>query len=77
MAFSAFAYGSFIVLRTLLFGIDVPGYASLLTVMLFMSGLQLIGLGVIGEYLGRVYLESKRRPPFAIRAVQRHTPGTP
>ncbi|MDP5240145.1 glycosyltransferase family 2 protein [Uliginosibacterium sp. 31-16] len=70
VALASFGYGAFIILRTAIQGIDVPGYASLLTVMLFMSGLQLIGLGVIGEYLGRVYLESKRRPPFVIRSVQ-------
>lgn len=70
VALGAFLYGSVVIARTLFFGIDVPGYASLLTVMLFMSGLQLIGLGVIGEYVGRVYLESKRRPPFIIRSVE-------
>jgi polyisoprenyl-phosphate glycosyltransferase len=70
VALLSFSYGSFIIVRTAFLGIDVPGYASLLTVVLFMSGLQLIGLGVIGEYLGRVYLESKRRPPFVIRSVQ-------
>lgn len=70
VALGAFLYGAIVIARTLFFGIDVPGYASLLTVMLFMSGLQLIGLGVIGEYVGRVYLESKRRPPFVIRSVE-------
>ena len=75
VALGAFAYGAIVIMRTLFFGIDVPGYASLISIVLFMSGLQLIGLGVIGEYLGRVYLESKRRPPYVIRSVQRSGDG--
>jgi polyisoprenyl-phosphate glycosyltransferase len=55
-----------IVLRTLLYGVDTPGYASLATMILFFSGVQLIGLGVIGEYLGRVYIETKRRPLYVV-----------
>ena len=62
----SFLYGSFIILRTILLGIDVPGYASLLTIMLFLGGVQLIGIGVIGEYIGRMYMESKRRPPYIV-----------
>ncbi len=68
----ALVYGMWIVLRTLLFGIDVPGYASILAAVLFLGGLQLIGIGVIGEYLGRTYLESKRRPSYVIRRVYRN-----
>ncbi|TAG45900.1 MAG: glycosyltransferase [Betaproteobacteria bacterium] len=55
-----------IVVRTLVYGVDTPGYASLATMILFFSGVQLIGLGVIGEYLGRVYIETKRRPLYVI-----------
>ncbi len=73
-AFSAFAYGAFIVVRTLVFGTDLPGYASLISVMLFLSGMQLLALGVIGEYVGRTYLEAKRRPAFVIRKVWRSVP---
>lgn len=65
----AFLYGAFIILRTLLLGVDLPGYASLLTVVLFLGGIQLIGLGVIGEYLGRVYNESKQRPIYLVRKI--------
>jgi len=64
----AFAYMIFIVVRTLLFGIDIPGYASLLAAMLFLGGVQLIGIGVLGEYIGRTYMESKHRPLYLIRA---------
>jgi hypothetical protein len=62
----ALSYGSFIVLRTLIFGRDVPGYASLIAAITFFAGVQLIGLGVIGEYLGRVFTEVKRRPLFVV-----------
>jgi len=66
-AIFAFLYASFIVIRTLIFGIDLPGYASLLVVTLFFASLQLISLGVIGEYIGRIYFESKQRPLYLIR----------
>ena len=55
------------VLRTLSFGIDLPGYASLMTSVLFLGGIQLIGLGVLGEYLGRVFEEVKGRPLYLVR----------
>jgi polyisoprenyl-phosphate glycosyltransferase len=63
----AFVYAGFIVMRTVLHGIDAPGYASLLAVTLFLGGIQLIGLGVLGEYLGRVYSEAKQRPIYIVR----------
>lgn len=62
-------YALFIVGRTLISGIDVPGYASLLVAILFIGSLQLISLGILGEYIGRIYLESKRRPTYLIRSV--------
>lgn len=64
----AFAYATFLVIRTLVHGIDVPGYASLLVSILFFSGVQLIGIGILGEYIGRIYIEAKRRPLYLIRA---------
>jgi len=64
---AAFLYGGYVFVRTLAFGIDVPGYASLLTTVLFLGGVQLISLGVIGEYIGRIYMESKGRPIYVIR----------
>jgi len=66
IALLSFSYGSFIILRTLIMGIDLPGYASLLTTILFIGGVQLIGIGVLGEYIGRIYIEAKRRPPYIV-----------
>ena len=66
ISLSAFFYGSLIIVRTLVYGIDVPGYASLLTTILFLGGVQLIGIGVLGEYLGRIYIETKRRPTYIV-----------
>ena len=67
IALIAFTYGSWMVLRTLIFGIDLPGYASLITAVLFLGGVQLMGMGVMGEYLGRVFEEAKQRPLYLIR----------
>ena len=65
----AFVYAVAVIVRVLWSGIDVPGYASLITVVLFLGGLQLIGLGVIGEYIGRIYLETKRRPVYVVEEM--------
>lgn len=66
VAFISMIYALFIVLRTVLHGIDVPGYASLIVLVLFLGGIQLIGIGVLGEYLGRVYMEVKGRPVYIV-----------
>lgn len=63
------AYGIYLVTRTLLLGVAVPGYASLMTAILFFGSLQLLALGAIGEYLGRVYIEVKNRPRFIVRKL--------
>ncbi len=65
----SFIFAIFIVIRVMVSGADVPGYASLMVAITFLGGLQLIGIGVIGEYLGRTYVESKRRPIFLIRQI--------
>ena len=65
-AFIAFVYALFIVVRTVIYGIDVPGYASLLCVLLLIGGIQLISLGIVGEYLGRVFIEVKNRPLYFV-----------
>lgn len=67
IAVLAFLYALFLVGRTLLYGIEMPGYASLMVAVLFMGGIQLITLGVLGEYLGRIYDETKRRPLYIVR----------
>lgn len=66
-ALATAAYAIFIVLRTLIIGVDVPGYASLLVAILFIGSLQLVSIGVLGEYIGRIYMESKRRPTYIVR----------
>ncbi|MEM1401937.1 MAG: glycosyltransferase family 2 protein [Pseudomonadota bacterium] len=65
-SFAAFAYGLFFFVRTLLLGNPVPGYPSLIVIILFLGGVQLVCLGIIGEYLARTYDESKRRPLYVI-----------
>ncbi len=66
-ALLTFSYAIFIVIRTLVSGIDVPGYASLLVAILFFGSMQLISVGVLGEYIGRIYIEAKQRPTYLIR----------
>ncbi|WP_444633631.1 glycosyltransferase family 2 protein [Cupriavidus oxalaticus] len=67
IAMLAFCYGMYIVARTLILGVDVPGYASVLSLLLFFGGVQLIGLGVVGEYIGRIYDEAKGRPIYLVK----------
>jgi glycosyltransferase involved in cell wall biosynthesis len=67
----SFLYAAWIVFEVLLTGIDAPGYASLMVGIFFFGGLQLMGIGVLGEYLGRTYIETKRRPVFIIRQTYR------
>jgi polyisoprenyl-phosphate glycosyltransferase len=65
----SFVYLIFLVFKTLIMGVAVPGYASLMVVVLFLGGIQLITLGVIGEYLGRLYSESKGRPNYLVNRI--------
>ena len=67
IALISFLYGLKIIVEKLCFGISASGYASLMVAILFFGGVQLIGIGVLGEYLGRTYLESKRRPRYIIK----------
>ena len=56
-------------LGVLIFGIDAPVYVSLMVAVTSLGGLQLIGIGLLGEYLGKTYIESKRRPMFTVRHI--------
>jgi glycosyltransferase involved in cell wall biosynthesis len=67
----ALFYGVWIIVSTLWFGIAVAGYASLLTAILFLGGVQLIGIGVLGQYIGNTYNETKKRPLYLVRQLQR------
>jgi polyisoprenyl-phosphate glycosyltransferase len=60
-------YALLILTKTIVWGVDVPGYASLLLAVLFFGSLQLISVGLLGEYIGRIYLESKQRPVYLVR----------
>lgn len=75
----AFGYAGFLLWRTVMHGVDVPGYASLMAAVLCMGGVQLICLGIIGEYLGRIYRETKNRPLFVVEesaGIATHPPIT-
>ena len=69
VALLSFLYILVIITKVIFFGIDMPGYASLMSVILFLGGMQLISIGVLGEYLGRMFLEVKQRPVFVIEGV--------
>ena len=63
----SFIYGAWMILDKILFGNSVPGYPSLLVSILFLGGIQLIGIGVLGEYIGRIYIETKKRPKYILK----------
>jgi glycosyltransferase involved in cell wall biosynthesis len=62
-------YALFIIFYTLFHGKDLPGYASLLVAVLFFGSVQLMSIGLLGEYIGRIYLETKQRPTYLIRKI--------
>lgn len=75
-AFVGGGFGVWEVTRALLFGIETPGYASMITVITLLSGVQLICIGILGEYIGRIYIETKQRPLYLI-ADDSSTPDKP
>lgn len=70
VAISGLLYAIFVVLKTLIFGVDVPGYASLIVIVLIFSGLQLLSIGIMGEYVARIFIEVKARPLYIVRDAQ-------
>ena len=84
VSFGAIGYLMFLMIRTLVFGVDVPGYASTLSVILLFNGILLISLGVQGEYVARIFAEVKNRPVYLINELvgfespnQPQTPSSP
>lgn len=67
----SFLYGAWMILDKIIFGNNVPGYPSLLVSILFLGGVQLIGIGVLGEYIGRIYIECKNRPRFILKSAKK------
>lgn len=70
IAAAAFLYALWIIYRTLVYGNPVAGYPSLMVVILFLGGVQLVAIGVLGEYLGRVFNEVKQRPLYLLNGVE-------
>ena len=66
----AFLYGIWVLIKVLFWGDPVRGYPTLMVVILFLGGIQLLALGIIGEYVGRTYAETKRRPLYYVESRQ-------
>ncbi|MDC3203600.1 glycosyltransferase family 2 protein, partial [Prochlorococcus sp. AH-716-B04] len=70
MSSASISYGLYLVIMKLIIGkVSVPGYTSIMTTLLFLGGLNLIGIGVLGDYVGRIYLETKKRPHYIVRSI--------
>ncbi|MGH1455159.1 MAG: glycosyltransferase family 2 protein [Alphaproteobacteria bacterium] len=67
----SFAFGGFIILRTIFFGAEVEGWASIMVMLTFLSGIQLLSIGVLGEYIGRIFGETKKRPLYFIDEIKK------
>ncbi|MBL4307084.1 glycosyltransferase family 2 protein [Vibrio fluvialis] len=65
----SFLFAIYLIIKTLIFGVETPGYTSTMVTILFCSGVQLIGVGVLGEYIGRIFSEVKRRPSYIVREM--------
>lgn len=69
VALCSFGFGGWIIAKTMIWGVVTPGFATLMTAVLFLGGIQLVGIGILGEYVGRLVIESKRRPLFLVGAL--------
>lgn len=69
ISLGAFAYALYMILKVFIYGIDVPGYASIMVALLFFSGIQLLSIGMIGEYIARLFNEAKQRPVYILQDV--------
>lgn len=69
ISFGSFVYFLIVIIQTFIYGIDVPGYASLIGIALLLGGIQLLSLGIIGEYLARTYIENKKRPIYIAKEI--------
>jgi len=67
ISFSAFVYLIYIIIKTIILGIDSPGYASIITILLFIGGIIILSCGILGEYIAKIYMEVKKRPVYIIR----------
>lgn len=68
----AFVYGVYIVIRTLIFGAATPGWPSLAVLVIGMGGLQLLCLGIVGKYIGKIFIENKQRPMYILKEIHLH-----
>lgn len=71
VSFIAFAYMCYIMAKTIIVGEPVQGFPTLITVILFIGGVQLISIGILGEYIGRIFYETKKRPPYIISEIEK------
>jgi len=67
--FIGLCYSVIIIVRAFIHGIETPGYVTLLTAIVIFGGIQLMGIGILGEYIGRIYMETKQRPPYLVKDV--------
>ena len=67
VSLSAFIYLIYVLIKTLIIGNDVAGFPTMVILILFLGGVQLLSLGIIGEYVGRIFIESKKRPTYVVR----------
>lgn len=73
MTLVSIMYSGFLFFRTLIFGVDVPGYTSTVILILIFGGMNMFALGIIGEYVGRIYIEVRKRPLYIVRSVYQHS----